>query len=302
MDLPEPSPRAMASVKHSKKGRTKVTKSDFLRKLLAKDPDLEYAEVNKRWARAGHPGEISSALYYQIRSKVGIKSQWGWFPESEPMPARGRRQASPGKKSGASGKASPGAPPAEVYQFKIALLGYQPAIWRRIQVADCTLDKLHEHIQTAMGWTNSHLHHFRLGEQLYGDPMLMAGNFEDMEYKDSTTTYLSEILPKNGERFAFAYEYDFGDGWEHEVLFEGKLKADPAAKYPLCVEGESACPPEDVGGVWGYADFVAAISDPDHDQHDELLEWVGGAFDPDKFHAGLASSRMRRGLPDWRHS
>jgi hypothetical protein len=299
-DFPEPPPRGKPSVMHSKKAPAKVTKSDFLRKLLTKDPDLEHAEVNRRWARAGHPGEISSALYYQIRSKLGIKSQWVWTKEPEPTPTRGRRQASPRRKSGAAGKASPAGPPAEVYQFKITLLETLPPIWRRIQVADCTLDKLHEHIQTAMGWTNSHLHHFRIGEQLYGDPMLMAENFEDMEYKDSTTTYLSEILPRSGERLAFVYEYDFGDGWEHEVLFEGKLKADPAAKYPLCVEGERACPPEDVGGVWGYADFVEAIKDPDHEQHDELLEWVGGAFNPEKFHAGLASSRMRRGLPDWR--
>ena len=78
---------------------------------------------------------------------------------------------------------------------------------------DCTLDKLHEHIQTAMGWTNSHLHHFRIDGQLYGDPMLMAENFEELKYKDSTTTMLSDILPEGGERFRFEYEYDFGDGW-----------------------------------------------------------------------------------------
>src|SRR5262249_37655904 len=128
-----------------------------------------------------------------------------------------------------------------VYQFKITLLESRPPIWRRIQVEDCTLDKLHEHIQTAMGWTNSHLHHFRVGEQLYGDPMLMQENFEDMEYKDSTTTKVSEILPKKGKRFRFRYEYDFGDGWEHEVLFEGSPPVDPKAMYPVCVEGERAC-------------------------------------------------------------
>src|SRR5215470_9455528 len=80
-------------------------------------------------------------------------------------------------------------PAAErVYQFRITLLDTRPPIWRRIQVRDCTLDKLHEHIQTAMGWTNSHLHHFTVGEQLYGDPLLMQENFEEMEYKDSTRT------------------------------------------------------------------------------------------------------------------
>src|SRR5262249_51300597 len=114
---------------------------------------------------------------------------------------------------------------ATVYQFKITLLESHPAIWRRIQVQNCTLDKLHEHIQTAMGWTNSHLHHFSIGEQAYGDPDLMQENFEDMEYKDSTTTKISEILPKTGKRFRFQYEYDFGDSWYHEVLFEGVVRS-----------------------------------------------------------------------------
>src|SRR4051794_9089712 len=169
-EISDLSPQRKKGVKGLKKAPAKVTKSDFLRKLLTKDPDLEYSEVNKRWTKAGHPGEISNALYYQIRSKLGIKSEWGWFKESDPTPPRGRRPASTAKKSGASGKSPREAPPSEVYQFKITLLGYQPKIWRRIQVADCTLDKLHEHVQTAMGWTNSHLHHFRIDDRLYGDP------------------------------------------------------------------------------------------------------------------------------------
>jgi hypothetical protein len=192
-------------------------------------------------------------------------------------------------------------PAAErVYQFKVTLLDARPPIWRRIQVKDCTLDKLHEHIQTAMGWTNSHLHHFRVGEQLYGDPLLMAENFEDMEYKDSTITKVSDILPKNGKRFRFEYEYDFGDGWQHEVLFEGCVQAEAGKKYPLCVEGARACPPEDVGGTWGYADFLDAIQHPNNERHEELLEWVGGSFDPEAFDAATATRRMKKGLPDWR--
>jgi hypothetical protein len=187
-----------------------------------------------------------------------------------------------------------------VYQFKITLIDSHPPIWRRIQVQDCTLDKLHEHIQTAMGWTNSHLHHFRVGEQLYGDPDLMQENFEDMDYKDSTTTKISDILPKTGRRFRFQYEYDFGDSWYHEVLFEGVVRADPKAKYPLCLEGKRACPPEDCGGIWGYPDFVEAIQNPDHERHEELLEWVGGSFDPEAFDSAMATKAMRKGLPDWR--
>jgi hypothetical protein len=187
-----------------------------------------------------------------------------------------------------------------VYQFKITLLESQPMIWRRIQVQDCTLDKLHEHIQTAMGWTNSHLHQFRIGEQRYADPMLMEEDFEEFGYHDSTTTMLSDILPKTGKRFRFQYEYDFGDSWHHEVLFEGVVQADSKVKYPLCLEGERACPPEDCGGIWGYPDFVEAIQNPDHERHEELLKWVGGSFDPEEFNSGKATKAMRKGLPDWR--
>jgi hypothetical protein len=197
-------------------------------------------------------------------------------------------------------KATRASPADTVYQFKITLQESHPPIWRRIQVRDCTLDKLHEHIQTAMGWTNSHLHHFKVKDQLYGDPMLLQENFEDMEYEDSTTTRISDILPKAGRRSRFQYEYDFGDSWYHEVLFEGVVRADPKVKYPLCLEGERACPPEDCGGIWGYPDFVEAIQNPDHERHEELLEWVGGRFDPDEFDPAKATKAMRKGLPDWR--
>jgi hypothetical protein len=192
-------------------------------------------------------------------------------------------------------------PAAErLYQFKITLLDTRPPIWRRIQVKDGTLDKLHEYIQTAMGWTNSHLHHFRVGEQLYGDPLLMQENFEEMEYEDSTTTKLSAILPKSGRRFRCEYEYDFGDGWRHEVLFEGCLRAERGTRYPVCVEGARACPPEDVGGTGGYEEFLEAITDPEHEDHDGLLEWAGGSFDPEAFDPAAATRAMRRGIFDWR--
>jgi len=183
-------------------------------------------------------------------------------------------------------------PPWEqVFQIKITLLDSRPPIWRRIQVKDCTLDKLHEHIQTVMGWTNSHLHHFRINGQLYGDPDLMQENFEEMQYKDSTCTKLTDILPSSSKRFRFQYEYDFGDSWEHEILFEGVSQAEFRRKYPQCLNGARACPPEDVGGVWGYVDFVETI---------ERWGWIGQRFDPEAFRADTATRRMRHGLPKWR--
>jgi hypothetical protein len=264
-----------------KKAVTNVTKSAFLRQVLSQNEELEFGEINHLWHMAGHADSISNALYYQVRSKLGIKSGRTWVPISVIEAEAARRRGT-------------------VYQFKITLLESQPPIWRRIQAQDCTLDKLHEHIQTAMGWTNSHLHHFQIDGQLYGDPLLMQENFEEMQYEDSTTTELSALLPRSGKRFKFLYEYDFGDSWEHEVLFEGCLKPQSDLLYPLCVEGERACPPEDCGGVWGYADFLTAISDPDHEDHDGLLEWAGGSFDPEAFDPVKATLDMKAGLPDWR--
>jgi hypothetical protein len=183
-------------------------------------------------------------------------------------------------------------------QIKITLAGTEPPVWRRIQVRDCTPDKLHERVQTAMGWTNSHLHHFRVGDQLYGDPDLMAGNFEEFGYEDSTSTKLSDLVPKSGRKFRLVYEYGFGDSWDHELVVERVGPPEAGAKYPVCLEGERACLPEDVGGVWGYADFVDAIQNPDHEQHEDMLEWVGGSFDPEAFDAASATKRMKKGLPD----
>jgi hypothetical protein len=186
-----------------------------------------------------------------------------------------------------------------LYQFRITLLDIQPAIWRRIQVKDGTLDKLHEHIQTAMGWTNSHLHDFKIDGQRYGDPVLLDENFAEMNYEDSLSTKISAILPQSGRRFAFEYEYDFGDGWRHEVLFEGCLRAERGKRYPVCVEGARACPPEDVGGTGGYEEYLEAMGDPGHERHGEFLGWRG-PFNPEAFDPVKATKRMWRGLPDWR--
>lgn len=190
-------------------------------------------------------------------------------------------------------------PTDTVLQFKITLIGAKPAIWRRIQVRDCTLDKLHEHIQTSMGWTNSHLHKFQIGEEQYADPMLMEEDMAEFGYKDSTTTLLSQVMPKTGRPLRFLYEYDFGDSWEHEVLLEGSPKPEPGRQYPVCLEGERCCPPEDVGGVDGYAEFLKAIKDKTDEEREAMLEWEGGWFDPEEFDPVTATKSMKKGLPDW---
>ena len=193
-------------------------------------------------------------------------------------------------------------PAAErIYQFKITLRGIKPNIWRRIQVKECTVDRLHEHIQTAMGWTNSHLHQFQIGGITYGDPQLLSEGWQDETPPvNSLRTKLSKIVPKDGKPFRFGYEYDFGDGWEHEILFEGFLPTEKGARYPLCVEGERACPPEDVGGIQGYAEYLKTLGNPDDGEWEESSEWRGPCR-PEAFDAVATTKRMQRGLPDLRN-
>jgi len=150
-----------------------------------------------------------------------------------------------------------------------------------------------------MGWTNSHLHQFRINGERHGDPDLLDDSYRDVECVDSTQAMLSDIVPRDGKRFAFKYEYDFGDGWEHEVLFEGYPVREKRKRYPLCLEGERACPPEDVGGIWGYENFLAAITNPEHEEHESFIEWWGSSSFPDAFDPKIATREMREGLLDW---
>lgn len=145
-----------------------------------------------------------------------------------------------------------------------------------------------------MGWTNIHLHQFEIDGEPYGDPGLLEDDLED-----STAAKLRDIVPEDVKSFRFTYEYDFGDDWEHEILFEGCLPAEKDAGYPLCIDGRRACPPEDVGGVYGYAEFLEAMANPKHGRHEELKEWSGD-FDPVAFDAQSTTQRMHEGVMDWR--
>ena len=103
-----------------------------------------------------------------------------------------------------------------------------------------------------------------------------------METHDEEEISISQVV-KMVRKVRFTYEYDFGDSWQHEIVLEKTLESEPDVAYPRCIDGARACPPEDVGGIWGYAEFLEAISDPNHENHDEMVEWVGGEFDPEKF-------------------
>jgi pRiA4b ORF-3-like protein len=168
----------------------------------------------------------------------------------------------------------------KIYQVKITLKYVRPPIWRRVQVrGDITLAKLHEIIQIAMGWFDSHLHQFRMGKVYYGTPDI--DEFSELNLKDDSKAQLGRVLTKLKQKLI--YEYDFGDGWEHEILLEKILPPEPGVRYPRCIGGARACPPEDCGGTGGYANFLTAIGDPNHEEHDEYLDWIGGEFDPEEF-------------------
>jgi hypothetical protein len=184
-----------------------------------------------------------------------------------------------------------------LWQVKITLKGVQPPIWRRIQIRDCTLVKLHEHIQLAMGWQNAHLYQFTVDDVLYSDPTLSDELYS--ECVDARAVRLSEFVHENVRAFSILYDYDFGDSWQHEIRFEGLQRAEKGEPYPLCVGGARACPPEDVGGVYGFAQYLEAIANRKHERHKELLEW-SGPFDPEAFDAKAVTKRMQRGFPKLR--
>jgi hypothetical protein len=168
-----------------------------------------------------------------------------------------------------------------IYQLKITLKEIDPPIWRRVLVSgNVSMKTVHKIIQIAMGWTNSHLHMFILpnGEVL-SDPTFEL--LDDPVPGDEGSTKLRKIAREVGSRFI--YEYDFGDGWSHEILVEDILTPGPSGRVPRCIAGENACPPEDCGGPPGYFDFLEAILDPKHEEHESMHEWYGRPFDPGHF-------------------
>lgn len=170
----------------------------------------------------------------------------------------------------------------EIYQIKVTLLGSDPPIWRRLLLpADLTLARLHDVLQSAMGWEDCHLHEFRVGSQSYGPPDPNEGGFGIDDRIDERRVRLHQVLGRIGAKAV--YTYDFGDGWEHGIVLEKRLPVDPDLAYPACTGGQRACPPEDCGGIPGFYELLDAIQDPKHERHDELLEWVGEQYDPEAF-------------------
>jgi hypothetical protein len=166
-----------------------------------------------------------------------------------------------------------------IYQFKVALIGINPPIWRRVQVAgNYTLAQLHRILQVVMGWENYHLYMFRIDSKKYGPPD--PDGVDDLGLVDAKRIRLAAVMPSVGT--TFTYMYDYGDDWEHELLLEATLMPEPTVTYPHCLAGERRCPPEDVGGIAGYADHLEVMFDPNHAEHEERMMWRG-PFDAEEF-------------------
>jgi len=184
---------------------------------------------------------------------------------------------------------------APIYQLKVVLLGTEPPVWRRLQLpGDARLDWLHAVLQVTTGWTNSHLHQFKVGGDCYSDTRHQFAEYEGApEILEERKFTLRQIAPC--ERDAFGYEYDFGDSWEHEITVDKILPPDTtAATTALCLEGARACPPEDCGGVWGYDNLVKILKNPKHPEHKGMKEWLGRGFDATAFDVGKTNHWLRK--------
>lgn len=183
-----------------------------------------------------------------------------------------------------------------IYQLKITLAGSDPLIWRRVLVrADTTLEVLNFVILHAMGWLGYHMHQFITGSRAstvyYGsqDPDFPD---MDMEMLDESDYTVADIAPT--AKGKFFYEYDFGDGWGHNIVVEKILPPDPAFKHPVCLDGRNACPMEDSGGIEGYYGILEILEDPKHPEYEETFEWAGGKWDATKFRIENVNSKLKK--------
>ena len=204
-----------------------------------------------------------------------------------------RHEVRPPTPAAAAGERRAGEADVRTYQLKVTLMETDPLIWRRLRIpGDTTLARLDRIIQTAMGWTNSHLHTFTAGGVVYADP---SPEWE-IPVRNERRAHLRQIVSEEGE--AFIYEYDMGDSWRHQVLVEEVGFESENAARPLCLGGERACPPEDCGGVRGYYETLEILRDPAHEEYADTKTWIesmtGGPFDPDAFDVEAVNRSLKR--------
>ena len=184
---------------------------------------------------------------------------------------------------------------AAIYQLQVVLLGGKQPVWRQLQVpGDASLDWLHAVLQVAIGWTNSHLHQFRVGEDCYSDTRHHFAEFaDDPEILEERKFTLQQIAPC--EQDVFGYEYDFGDSWEHAITVDKILSPEAiASTTALCLNGARACPPEDCGGMWGYENLLKILKNRKHPEYRSMSEWLGREFDAEAFDVAKTNLRLRQ--------
>ncbi len=169
----------------------------------------------------------------------------------------------------------------QIFQIKVTLDNIKPVISRKVLVeSDTNLESFHYIVQSVMGWTDSHLHQF------IKDQVFYIADDEGFD-SDRTVNYIDKKLKLNDllseEKQNIQYEYDFGDSWRHTITLEKIVEAELGKKYPICIQGQNACPPEDCGGVWGYQNLLEVIKNKKHPEHNDMMEWLGGEFDPKFF-------------------
>jgi hypothetical protein len=175
-----------------------------------------------------------------------------------------------------------------VLQLRITLEEIRPVIWRRLLVpGSVRLSRLHDMFQAAMGWTDSHLHQFRVDGTLYG---MQIDDYPEEELDETAFTVIGAL----GKVRRFLYDYDFGDNWNHEVVVEEITSWAQGLKHAVCLDGQRACPPEDVGGPPGYEEFLQVLADPDHDEYEQYMTWSGGNFDPEAFSLAATNIALQR--------
>lgn len=182
----------------------------------------------------------------------------------------------------------------QAYQLRVVLRGIDPPIWRSFWIkGDKTLEELHRALQIIMGWQDYHLYTFTINGRVFGGPGVDP-DLADTVILDSTANLnLSQVL--SGEHLTFEYVYDFGDNWEHEITIERMVPISGVTNHPVCIAGARACPPEDCGGLLGYEELLGTISDPEDEEYETTMIWLGGAFDPEGFDIN-GVNRCLRGL------
>ncbi len=179
----------------------------------------------------------------------------------------------------------------QIFKLRISLEETDPIVWRQVLVpGHFTLEALHSVFQLAMGWRMSHLYDFQINKKRYAD----EGDYDDLP-AESIKTGLSVAA---GAVKSFFYNYDFGDSWRHVVRIEDVCTPDENFSYPVCIDGENACPPEDCGGFPGFEELKKKIKNPKDPEYDEILCWLGGHYNPISFDTNRINRDMLW-MVDW---